>query len=139
MLEQPVIEYAEAMRALETMAAEISRRGKAAVMAVADAHGELIVLARMDGARLSSIAVAANKAWTAARSGRTTAEVGAKVRDPEKGFDIAYYGDSRFVGWGGGVPIWKDGRIAGSVAVSGLPESEDMEVAAMGTNSIAGA
>ena len=139
MLEQPVIEYAEAMRALETMAAEISRRGKAAVMTVADAHGELIALARMDGARLSSIAVAANKAWTAARSGRTTAEVGAKVRDPEKGFDIAYYGDSRFVGWGGGVPIWKDGRIAGSVAVSGLPESEDMEVAAMGTNSIAGA
>jgi glc operon protein GlcG len=138
MLEQPVIEYAEAMRAVETMAAEISRRGKAAVIAVADAHGELIALARMDGARLSSIAVAANKAWTAARSGRTTAEVGAKVRDPEKGFDIAYYGDSRFVGWGGGVPIWKDGRIAGSVAVSGLPESEDMEVAAMGTNSIAG-
>jgi glc operon protein GlcG len=137
MLEQPVIEYAEAMRALETMAAEISRRGKAAVMAVADAHGELIALARMDGARLSSIAVAANKAWTAARSGRTTAEVGAKVRDPEKGFDIAYYGDSRFVGWGGGVPIWKDGRIAGSVAVSGLPESEDMEVAAMGSALIA--
>jgi len=137
MIEQPVIEYAEAMRAVAAMAAEISRRGKAAVMAVADAHGELIALARMDGARLSSIAVAANKAWTAARSGRTTAEVGAKVRDPEKGFDIAYYGDSRFVGWGGGVPIWKDGRIAGSVAVSGLPESEDMEVAAMGAASIA--
>ena len=62
---------------------------------------------------------------------------GAKVRDPEKGFDIAYYGDSRFVGWGGGVPIWKDGRIAGSVTVSGLPESEDMEVAAMGSALIA--
>ncbi|MGA3094917.1 MAG: heme-binding protein [Bryobacteraceae bacterium] len=137
MIEQPVIDYAEAMRALETMAAEISRRGKAAVIAVADAHGELIALARMDGARLSSLAIATNKAWTAARSGRATAEVGAKVRDPEKGFDIAYYGDPRFVGWGGGVPIWKDGRIAGSVAVSGLPESEDIEVAAMGAGAIA--
>jgi glc operon protein GlcG len=139
MMEQPVIDYAEAMRAVETMAAEIARRGKAAVITVADAHGELIALARMDGARLTSIVVAANKAWTAARSGRTTAEVGAKVRDPEKGFDIAYYGDPRLVGWGGGVPIWKDGRIAGSVAVSGLPETEDMEVAAMGAEAIAGA
>jgi glc operon protein GlcG len=137
MIEHPVIDYAEAMRALETMAAEISRRGKAAVMAVADAHGELIALARMDGARLSSIAIATNKAWTSARSGRTTAEVGAKVRDPQKGFDIAYYGDPRFVGWGGGVPIWKDGRIAGSVAVSGLPESEDIEVAALGAGAVA--
>jgi glc operon protein GlcG len=127
------------MRAVEIMAAEIARRGKAAVITVADAHGELIALARMDGARLTSIAIAANKAWTAARSGRTTAEVGAKVRDPEKGFDIAYYGDPRLVGWGGGVPIWKDGRIAGSVAVSGLPETEDMEVAAMGAEAIAGA
>jgi glc operon protein GlcG len=139
MMEQPVIEYAEAMRAVEAMAAEIARRGKAAVMAVADAHGELIALARMDGARLTSIAIAANKAWTAARSGRTTAEVGAKVRNPEKGFDIAYYGDPRLVGWGGGVPIWRDGRIAGSVAVSGLPEAEDMEVAALGAEAIAGA
>ena len=138
-MELPVIEYVEAMRAVETMAAEIARRGKAAVITVADAHGELIALARMDGARLTSIAIAANKAWTAARSGRTTAEVGAKVRDPEKGFDIAYYGDPRLVGWGGGVPIWKDGRIAGSVAVSGLPEAEDMEVAAMGAEAIAGA
>jgi glc operon protein GlcG len=137
MIEQPVIEYAEAMRAVAAMAAEISRRGKAAVMAVADAHGELIALARMDGARLSSIAIASNKAWTSARSGRPTAEVGAKVRDPQKGFDIAYYGDPRFVGWGGGVPIWKDGRIAGAVAVSGLPEPEDIEVAAMGAGAIA--
>ena len=137
MIEQPVIDYTEARRAVDAMAAEISRRGKAAVIAVADAHGELIALARMDGARLSSIAIATNKAWTAARSGRTTAEVGARVRDPEKGFDIAYYGDPRFVGFGGGVPIWKDGRIAGSVAVSGLPESEDMEVAAMGAGAIA--
>jgi glc operon protein GlcG len=136
MIEQPVIDYTEARRAVDAMAAEISRRGKAAVIAVADPHGELTALARMDGARLSSIAIATNKAWTAARSGRTTAEVGAKVRDPEKGFDIAYYGDPRFVGFGGGVPIWKDGRIAGSVAVSGLPEAEDIEVAAMGAGAI---
>jgi len=75
---------------------------KAVVVAVADARGELICFARMDGASVSSIAIAMNKAWTAARAGKPTQEIGEKVRHPEKGHDIAYYGDPRFVGWGGG-------------------------------------
>jgi uncharacterized protein GlcG (DUF336 family) len=45
--------------------------------------------------------------------------------------DIAYYGDSRFVGWGGGIPLWKDGVVAGAVAVSGLSSGEDIELATL--------
>ena len=75
---------------------------KAAVVAVSDAHGELIAFARMDGAPLSSIRVAANKAWTAARERKSTKEIGDKIRHPEKGFDIAFYGDRKFVGWEAG-------------------------------------
>ncbi|MGH9667861.1 MAG: GlcG/HbpS family heme-binding protein, partial [Bryobacteraceae bacterium] len=103
-----------------------------------DAHGELIAFARMDGAPLSSILIAKNKAWTAARERKTTKEIGEAARHPEKGFDIAYFGDPRFVGWGGGVPVRKDGNVIGSVAVSGLPQAEDMELAAMGAAMIAG-
>jgi glc operon protein GlcG len=40
---------------------------KSVVVAVADSHGELIGFARMDGAPVSSIRIAMNKAWTAAR------------------------------------------------------------------------
>ena len=54
------------------------------------------------------------------------------ARDPEKGFDIAYFGDPRFVGWGGGVPVWKGGKVIGAVAVSGLPQLEDIEMAELG-------
>jgi uncharacterized protein GlcG (DUF336 family) len=36
------------------------------------------------------------------------------------------------------VPVWKDGRVIGSVAVSGLPQLEDMELAAMGAAAIMG-
>jgi glc operon protein GlcG len=133
-----ILEYADARRAIDAIVAEISRRGKAAVVVVADSHGEVIALARMDGAPLSSLAVAANKAWTAARAGKPTADIGKKVRDPEHGFDIAYYGDPRFVGWGGGIPVRKDGKIVGSVSVSGLPETEDVEVASFGAAAIAG-
>jgi glc operon protein GlcG len=130
------LDYDEARRAIDTIVAEVRSRGKAAVVAVADSHGELIALARMDGAPFSSLTVASNKAFTAARAGKPSFDVGAKVRHPEQGFDIAYYGDSRYCGWGGGVPVKKDGKVVGSVAVSGLPQEEDMEVVLLGVAAI---
>jgi glc operon protein GlcG len=123
------IDYAEAREIIEYVASEASLRGKAAVIAVADSHGELVAFARMDGAPVSSIRIAQNKAWTAARERKTTKEIGERVRHPEKGFDISYFGDSRFVGWGGGVPVWRGGEVVGAVAVSGLPQEEDVELA----------
>ncbi|MGD0871876.1 MAG: heme-binding protein [Bryobacteraceae bacterium] len=72
------------------------------------------------------------------RTGKPSKEVGERVRDPEQGCDIAYYGDPRFIGWGGGIPLRKDGKVVGSVAVSGLPEMEDVEVATVGAAVIAG-
>jgi len=114
---------------VDAVVAEASKTSRSAVVAVADTHGELIALARMDGAPLSSIAIAANKAWTAARERKTTQEIGERVRHPEKGFDIAYFGDPRFVGWGGGVPVWRDGEVVGAIAVSGLPQEDDIRLA----------
>jgi glc operon protein GlcG len=133
------LDYAEARRAIDAVVDEVLKRGKAAVVVVADSHGELIALARMDGAALSSITIASNKAFTAVRAGKPTFDVGAKVRDAKEGFDISYYGDPRFCGWGGGVPVKKDGRIVGSVAVSGLPQEEDMEVVQLGIAAIGAA
>ena len=105
---------------------------KAVVVAVADSRGELICFARMDGASVTSIAIAMNKAWTAARAGKPTQEIGEKVRHAEKGHDIAYYGDPRFVGWGGGIPVRHHGEVVGAVAVSGLSSIEDVGLATLG-------
>src|ERR1700694_5265358 len=127
----PTIDYPEAKRVVDLIVEKASQMQKAVVVAVADSHGELICFARMDGASVSSITIAMNKAWTAARAGKPTQEIGEKVRHPEKGHDIAYYGDPRFVGWGGGIPIWKDGVVAGAVAVSGLSSREDVELATL--------
>jgi len=128
--------HAEAQRAMEVIQAELLRRGKAAVIAVADAHGELIGLLRLDGAPLASILIAANKAWTSARERLPTRELGQAARDPVDGFDMAYYGDPRYIGWGGGVPVIVAGAVVGSVAVSGLPEQEDMDVVQIGVAAI---
>jgi|SRR4051794_15013919 glc operon protein GlcG len=127
-----ILEYDEARTIVDVVTSEIRKRGKAAVVVVADSHGELVALARMDGALLSSILVGVNKAWTAARTRKPSAEVGKAVRDPASGFDISYYGDSRYIGWGGGVPLFRDGEVVGAVAVSGLVESEDIALAELG-------
>ncbi len=124
------LSYEDAKRAVDAAVSELSRREKAAVVAVADSHGELLAFARMDGAPLASIAIAMNKAWTAARTCKPTVEIFNRAKtDPA--FDIAYYGDPRCCGWGGGIPLSKDGKVAGAIAVSALTMEEDMEIAAL--------
>jgi glc operon protein GlcG len=135
----PTIDLAEAKRAVDLIVEKALRLQKAAVVAVVDSHGELIHFARMDGAPITSIRIAMNKAWTAARARKATQEIGEKVRHPEQGYDIAYYGDPRFVGWGGGIPVWRDGEVAGAIAVSGLSSEEDVALAWLGVREVTGA
>ncbi len=128
---QHIIDYAEARRLIDFLLAEAGKVSNKAVLAVADPAGELIAFARMDDAPLPSIQIAINKAVTAARNQKPSREIGERSRNPETAFDIAYFGDNRVVGWGGGLPVIKDGQCIGAVAVSGLPQVEDMRLAAL--------
>ncbi len=128
--------HAEAQKAIEVIQAEMLKRGQAAVIAVADAHGELIALLRVDGAPFTSIQIAANKAYTAARDRKASRDIGQASRDPQNGFEIAYYGDPKILGWGGGLPVVLENAVVGAVGVSGLPEAEDIELAQMGVEAI---
>lgn len=121
----------DARRALDAMRAELTRRDHAAVILVADVHGDAIAVERLDGASPSSLAIAANKAWTATTQGVPSRSIGLRVRSAEQ-LDIAYYGDPRICGWAGGLPVVIDGAIVGAVAVSGLPEDDDEAVARIG-------
>ena len=133
----PAIDYKDAKLIVDAIVDKALQLGKSAVVAVTDAHGELIAFARMDEAPLASIRIAANKALTAARDRKPTKDIGDKIRDPEKGFDIAFYGDRRFVGWGGGIPIWKNGEVVGAIGVSGLSSAEDVALANLGLEIVA--
>jgi glc operon protein GlcG len=132
------IDYSDAKRAADLIIEKAMQMQKAAAIAVADSHGDLICFVRMDGAPVSSIHIAMNKAWTASRERKPTRDIGDKVRNPEKGHDIAYYGDPKYVGWGGGLPIWRNGEVVGAVGVSGLSSSEDIALATLGVELIAG-
>ena len=59
---EPTLGHDDAAAAIDAIRAELAARGRTAVIAVADAHGELVALARLDGAPVSSVAVATAKA-----------------------------------------------------------------------------
>ncbi len=132
------LDFDDAKNAIDRIVQKATEIKKAASVAVADSHGDLLYFVRMDGAPVSSIQISINKAWTAARERKPTKDIGDRIRHPEKGHDIAYYGDPKYVGWGGGLPVLKNGQVVGAVAVSGLSSEEDAALAALGVELIAG-
>jgi glc operon protein GlcG len=126
----PVLDYRAALSALATIRDAVEARGKTAAIAIVDSHGELVAFVRMDGVLLSSGPLASNKAYTAARLNRPSRVLGETLR--ARGTDVAFYGDPRYVGFGGGMPVLIDGVVAGGVGVSGLSDEEDEALAAMG-------
>ena len=47
----------------------------------------------------------------------------------EEDFAITNFGDLRYTGWGGGVPITFEGQVVGAIGISGLPEADDVALA----------
>jgi len=132
----PVLEHRAALAALDAIRHAVEARGKSAAIAIADAHGELLAFVRCDGALLSSGPLAVNKAFTAARLQRATRVLGETLR--AKGTDVTFYGDARYVGFGGGLPVRLNGIVVGGLAVSGLSDEEDEALAAMGVAMLQG-
>jgi glc operon protein GlcG len=124
----------DARKAIDACLLELTARGKVATIAVGDSHGELIALWRMDGASLPTIAIAANKVYTAARVREPSGNLGRAAL--AEGWDVHYHGDARYVGWEGGMPVIHNSQCLGAVAVSGLSGAEDAEIATLGVNAI---
>lgn len=130
MYEKTCLSLADAQRILGAIQTELKRTSRGAAIAVVDDHGELIAFARTEGCPLPSITIAMNKAFTAARERKPTRDLGEASR--AEAFPLTNFGDPRYVGWGGGVPVVHEGRTIGGVGVSGLPEEEDMALAQKG-------
>ena len=123
----------EAVIATTAVRDELTKRGKVAVIAVSDSHGELISLLRMDGVPIPSVRVAMSKVWTAARERSATGALGMNYK--KNGWQMAN-SDPRYTGWDGGVPVVHGGQVIGAVAVSGLEQEEDAEIARLGAEKI---
>src|SRR5438309_3975905 len=94
---------------------------------VADAHGELVAAATMDGAAPDTRLNAQRKAYTAARSdARSTRELAEKVHDDP--VERASF-DPFFTFFLGGIAVFQGETRMGAVGVSGLPGEVDEQLA----------
>ena len=124
------LSHSDVAKIIDAIRAKLDEQGKGAAIAVCDSQGELLGFLRTDGCKLPSATIAMNKAFTAAREQKPSKEIGNSSR--EKQWPMSNFGDPRYTAWGGGVPIVYQGQVVGAVGVSGLPEEEDMVLAAMG-------
>ena len=114
-------------------------------VAVVDDRGDLIYCARMDGAYPLYMHMAINKAYTAARMFRDTAEFAKRQR--EFGRELATWGDGKFTLMKGGQCIIRPGEgylpgapgkgtVLGGIGAAGRIEEEDEEVAIAGLRAL---
>jgi glc operon protein GlcG len=100
------------------------QRSAPSAIAVVDPAGDLLAFQRMDGVRPASADLAIEKARTAARLQRPTAEIEDNVNQGRTAFVTAGIPALR-----GGVPIRVNGAVVGAVGVAGLSKEIDAEIA----------
>ena len=90
-------------------------------VAVADAGGNLVSFARMDGAQLASVSIAEHKARAAVTCRRET-----KVFESGMQSGLVYQLSlDGVIGSRGGIPLVEDGKLIGAIGVSGGTGSQD--------------
>jgi uncharacterized protein GlcG (DUF336 family) len=106
-----------AHRLIEAAEAKAREMGRAMAIAVVDDSGVLKAFSRMDGAPL--LAVAQDKAYTAAGFGLSTDGWFEFIKDDPPLAVGAAPGIDRLVVFGGGYPIQVDGTTVGGIGASG--------------------
>jgi len=122
------LSHADASEMIEAIRGKLEAEKKAGAIAIVDTHGELVAFLRMDGCHLPPGQIAINKAFTAARERRPSGAVGESSRT--RPFPMTNYGDLRYTGWAGGLPVVVDGQVVGAIGISGLDEKAEAELGA---------
>lgn len=120
------------LAALKAMAEAAEARATAIgvpiVFAGVDAGGNLMLLHRMADSLLGSLDIAINKAYTSAAFKLPTAALADPSRPDGELHGIQHTNDGRVVVFGGGLPIFCDGRLAGGIGVSGGTVAQDVDI-----------
>ncbi len=103
-------------------------------IAVVDAGGHLLGFHRMDQAKITSIQIAIDKAFTAAGTRKPTRDYKAVGAPDGPAFGIHASNQGRFVIFGGGVPIVVNGECIGAAGCSSGSPEQDEQVALAGIN-----
>ena len=99
------------------------------VITIADDAGNVKAQHRMDGSLLASVAISAEKAYTAAALQTSTAEAAASILPGQPLYGLQNTHPGKFCVFGGGVPLFYQGYCIGAVGVSGGTVAQDISVA----------
>lgn len=128
----PVLTSSAARAVVDAALTAAERAGLPCAVAVADAAGQLVWFARMDGAPVITVQVATDKAYTAAGFGLSTAAWHEMIRDDAPLALGAPSQIDRLVTFGGGIPITASGQVVGGIGVCGGHWSDDVAIAEAG-------
>jgi uncharacterized protein GlcG (DUF336 family) len=96
-------------------------------IAVTDDGGNLIAFQRMDNARITSIQIAMDKAWTAAAARKSTRDYWVSSQPGSPAYGINTSNNGRFSTVPGGLPVFVENRIVGGVGCSsGTPDQDEI-------------
>ncbi|MQA04941.1 MAG: heme-binding protein [Streptosporangiales bacterium] len=123
------LDIADARCILRGAAEHADRIGVPMCSAVVDDAGVLIAFERLDGGKVSSVAIAIDKAFTAAAARNTTAFYGDDANPNSPGWRISGTNGGHFSTIGGGIPVVVDGAVVGGIGVSSGTATQDVEVA----------
>jgi len=105
-------------------------------IAVTDESGNLIAFSRMNGGKVSSIAIAIDKAFTAAAARNPTSFYNELCRPGSPTFGIHTTHQGRFSIIGGGLPVRSGKAIVGGIGTSSGTPDQDVQVAEAGIKAL---
>jgi uncharacterized protein GlcG (DUF336 family) len=134
MLSIPRLSLADAQVLIAGAEEESRRIGVPMCIAVADESGNLIAFTRLDGAKVLSVSLAQDKAFTAAVSRRGTHEYNASAVPGKLAFGIQSACGGRFSTVGGGLPVAVANAVVGGIGCSSGTPEQDMACAQAGVD-----
>lgn len=130
----PNVTHEQARKALAAAIADARRQNLPMAVAIVDTAGQLVAFERMDNTQTASIAVAQDKALSAAMYRRPTKVFQDLVAGGGVGLRVLSLRGANAVE--GGVPLAVDGKIIGAIGVSGGSSEQDGVVAKAGVDGL---
>lgn len=103
--------------------------GLPVVTAACDAGANPVALMRADGAYIASVDIAQNKAYTSVSVQMTTEKLGTLCQPNGPLYGIQNTNGGRMVIFGGGIPLFRNGKLIGGFGVSGGSAEQDTALA----------
>ena len=129
----PPINLEQAKKVVAGAEAEAKKNGLPVAIVVLDSGGQMVMMQRLDNTQWGSIDIAKEKARSAVALRRPTkvlqdgiAQGGVNLRFLSTGFSVLE----------GGIPIVHDGKIIGSIGVSGVTSQQDAQTAQAGIDAL---